>query len=73
MIYNSESPLSEEEINSLSEDDLFEYLDSKSVQLRKNSRPLDNRMIKTFLIATNGSVLSKDDEKMIKEIGHRKK
>ena len=41
MKYNPQNPLTEEEVNQLGDDVLFEYLDSRAEYLKKYSRPLD--------------------------------
>jgi hypothetical protein len=69
MIYNPENPLSEEEINKLDDDSLFEYLDSRAEYLKKYSRPLDTYHTKQFLAATKGGEITKEELKRAKEIG----
>ena len=51
MIYDPNNPLSEEELDKLGKEDFdtfLEYLDSKSLYLRKNTKPLDEYHIKKF-------------------------
>jgi len=69
MKYNPETPLTEEEINRLSDDDVFEYLDSKSTYLKQFSKPLDTYHTKQFLAGTKGGEVTKDELKRAKEIG----
>lgn len=69
MIFDPNNPLTEEQINNLSDDDLFMYLDSKSSYLKNFSRPLDTNHVKTFLVASKGSEITKEDIKTIKRLG----
>jgi hypothetical protein len=69
MKYDSNNPLTEEQINSLNDDELFEYLDSRVEYLKKYSRPLDTYHTKQFLAASKGGQISEDELKRAKEIG----
>lgn len=69
MKYDSNNPLTEEQINSLNDDELFEYLDSRAQYLKKYSRPLDTYHAKQFLAATKGGGITMDELKRAKEIG----
>jgi hypothetical protein len=69
MIYSPETPLTEEQINQLNDDDLFAYLDSRAEYLKKYSRPLDTYHTKQFLAATKGGEVTAEELKMAKEIG----
>jgi hypothetical protein len=69
MKYNPQNPLTEEEINQLDDDLLFEYLDSRAEYLKKYSRPLDTYHTKQFLAATKCGEISKEELKRAKEIG----
>lgn len=69
MKYNPDTPLTEDEINKLSDDDMFEYLDSKALYLKQFSRPLDTYHAKQFLSATKGGDISLEELKRAKEIG----
>ena len=51
MIYDPLNPLSDEELDKLGKENFNEflsYLDSKSLHLRKNTKPLDEYHIKKF-------------------------
>ena len=48
MIYNPNKPLTNQEIDSLSTDDFFEYLDSKAEYLKQFSSPLSGYKLKRF-------------------------
>lgn len=69
MKYNPNTPLTENEINRLSDEDMFEYLDSKALYLKQFSRPLDTYHTKQFLSATKGGEISNEELKRAKEIG----
>ena len=69
MKYNPENPLTEDQINQLNDDDLFDYLDSRAEYLKKYSRPLDTYHTKQFLAATKGGEVTAEELKMAKEIG----
>jgi hypothetical protein len=69
MKYNPENPLTEDQINQLNDDDLFDYLDSRAEYLKKYSRPLDTYHTKQFLAATKGGEITEEDLKRAKEIG----
>ena len=69
MKYDSNNPLTEEQINLLNDDELFEYLDSRAEYLKKYSRPLDTYHSKQFLAATKGGEVTKEELKRAKEIG----
>ena len=69
MKYNPQNPLTEEEVNQLGDDVLFEYLDSRAEYLKKYSRPLDTYHTKQFLAATKGGEVTAEELKRAKEIG----
>ena len=69
MKYDIENRLTETEINSLNDDELFEYLDSRVEFYKKISRPLDTYHTKQFLAATKGGEISSEELKRAKEIG----
>lgn len=69
MKYNPENRLTDEEINSLDDDSLFEYLDSRAEFFKKFSRPLDTYHAKQFLAATKGGEVTAEELKRAKEIG----
>jgi len=69
MNYNPDTPLTEEQVNKLNDDELFEYLDSRAEYLKKYSRPLDTYHTKQFLAATKGGEVTAEELKLAKEIG----
>jgi hypothetical protein len=69
MKYDPKHPLSEEQINQLNDDVLFDYLDSRAEYLKKYSRPLDTYHTKQFLAATKGGEVTAEELKLAKEIG----
>lgn len=72
MKFDSNNPLTEEQINNLNDDDLFIYLDNKSKYLKDFSKPLDTKHVKTFLVASKkGSSITDDDFKVIKKLGKK--
>lgn len=71
MKYNPNNPLTEEQVNNLSDDELFIYLDSKSSYLKKYTRPLDTNHVKTYLVASKGSSITDEDIKTIKRLGKK--
>lgn len=69
MKYDPQTPLSEEEINRLDDDTLFEYLDSRVEYYKQFSRPLDTYHTKQFLAASKGGEITENELKTAKEIG----
>ena len=72
MIYDPNNELTEEQIESLSEDEFFEYIDSKAEYLKKFSKPLDTYHLKQFNAAdmgARGEEITMDDLKRIKKLG----
>lgn len=69
MKYDPQLPLTEEQINGLEDDLLFQYLDSRATYLKNFSRPLDTYHTKQFLSATKGGEITADELKRAKEIG----
>lgn len=69
MKYNPKSKLSSKEIDSLSDDELFEYLDGKAKHLKKFSAPLDTFHAKRFATMSKGKPLTDDEMRVAKEIG----
>jgi hypothetical protein len=67
--YDPKKPLSDEEIDRLSEDDLFAYLDSKAKYLSQYAEPLDEYHTKQFLSMATGRALTDGELKSAKEIG----
>ncbi len=63
--------LSDEELKSLSDDELFDYLDRKAAHLRNNNiiKPLGTYHTKHFAAFTKGEALTTDELKKAKELG----
>ena len=49
MKYSPKNELTDEQLKRLSEDEFFEYLDSKSAYLKRSTVPLDNITLKNML------------------------
>jgi septin family protein len=71
MKFDYKNLLTEEQINNLSDDDLFEYLDEKTKWLKQFSKPLDTNHVKTYLVASKGTTISNQDIKTIKKLGRK--
>ena len=72
MIYDPNNELTEEQMMSLSEDEFFEYIDSKAEYLKKFSKPLDTYHLKQFNAADmgqRGEEITMDELKRIKKLG----
>ncbi len=69
MKYNPTQQLTAEQISKLSDDDFFEYLDSRAEYLKEFSRPLDTYHTKQFLAATKGGEITESEFKKAKKIG----
>jgi hypothetical protein len=69
MKYNPELELSDEQLKQLSEDEFFEYLDSKSAYLKGQSTPLDQYHVKKYASVAMGGTLTTKELKKAKEIG----
>lgn len=48
MIYDPNNELTEEQLTQLSEDEFFEYLDTKAEYLKQFSRPLPGHLLKKY-------------------------
>lgn len=48
MIYDPNNELTEEQLTQLSEDEFFEYLDTKAEYLKGHSRPLPGHLLKKY-------------------------
>ncbi len=61
----------DEELKSMSDDELFAYLDAKAAHLRANNtiKPLGSYHTKQFAAITKGSALTTEELKRAKEIG----
>lgn len=72
MIYDPNNELTEEQMSQLTEDEFFEYLDTKAEYLKKFTKPLDTYHIKQFNAADAGSrgeEITMDDLKRMKKLG----
>jgi hypothetical protein len=67
--YDPHNPLSDDQIDKLSEEELFAYLDSKAKYLSQFAEPLDEYHTKQFLSLSTGRVLTDEELKSAKEIG----
>jgi hypothetical protein len=63
--------LTDEELKSLSDDELFAYLDAKALHLRQNNtiKPLGSYHTKQFAAMTKGRELTTEELKKAKELG----
>lgn len=61
----------DEELKSLSDEELFAYLDAKAAHLRENNtiKPLGSYHTKQFAAMTKGEALTTEELKKAKEIG----
>ena len=69
MKYNPNEELTDEQLKELSEDDFFEYLDSKAAYLKQFTQPLGQYHAKQFASQTKGSELTTKELKRAKELG----
>ena len=67
--YDPNNPLSDDQIDKLSEEELFAYLDSKAKYLSQFSEPLDTYHTKQFLSVSTGRLLTDEELKSANEIG----
>lgn len=74
MIYDPNNELTEEQLTQLSEDEFFEYLDTKAEYLKGYSRPLPGHLLKKYAYidaAVRGDVVTDEQhdnlQKMAKE------
>lgn len=61
MIYDPNNELTEEQMTQLTEDEFFEYLDSKSEYLKQYTKPLPGHLLKKYAYidaATRGDKVS---------------
>jgi len=58
MKYNPNEDLTDEQLKELSEDDFFEYIDSKAAYLKQFTQPLGQYHAKQFASQTKGSELT---------------
>ena len=69
MKYSPENELTDEQLKGLSEDEFFEYLDSKSAYLKRSTVPLDQYHTKKYAAAALGGTISTKQLRNAKEIG----
>ena len=69
MKYNPNEELTDEQMKQLSENDFFEYLDSKAAHLKQFTQPLGQYHAKQFASQTKGSELTTKELKRAKELG----
>lgn len=71
MKYNPDKPISDEELDKLSEADLFEYLDGRAKYLRETNtiKPLGQYEVKHFAAYSKGEPLTTEELIRAKEIG----
>lgn len=69
MKYDPNNELSEEQLKELSEDDFFEYLDTKAAYLKEFTAPLDQYHVKRFAAVAMGGNMSTKQLRRAKEIG----
>ena len=69
MKYNPNEELTDEQMKELSENDFFEYLDTKAAYLKQFTQPLGQYHTKHFASLTKGGELTTTELKRAKEIG----
>ena len=72
MKYNPESELTDEQVTALTEDQFFEYIDSKAAYLKQFTRPLESYHTKRFVgigAAIEGRDLTNEELEAAKKIG----
>ena len=69
MKYNPENELTDEQLKELSEDEFFEYLDTKSAYLKNSTIPLDRYHTKRYATAALGGNISTNQLRKAKEVG----
>jgi hypothetical protein len=73
MKYDPNNELTDEQMESLSEDEFFEYLDTKAEYLKQFTKPLDPYHLKRYAEQTKkettGDSLSTDEIKKLQKIG----
>ncbi|MEY4334041.1 MAG: hypothetical protein RLZZ196_2784 [Bacteroidota bacterium] len=71
MKYNPENELTDEQLKELSEDEFFEYLDSKAAHLKKSIVPLDQYHVKRYAAVSMGGTITTKELRKAKEIGKK--
>jgi hypothetical protein len=72
MKYNPNEELTDEQLKELSEDDFFEYIDSKAAYLKQFTRPLESYHTKRFAgvgAAIEGRYVTNEELESAKKIG----
>ena len=72
MKYSPENELTEEQVTALSEDQFFEYIDSKAAYLKQFTRPLETYHTKRFAgvtAASQGRNITNNEISTAKKIG----
>jgi hypothetical protein len=69
MKYDPNNELNEEQLKELSEDNFFEYLDSKAAYLKQFTQPLGQYHTKQYASLTKGGELTTKELRRAKEIG----
>ena len=72
MIFDPTNELTDDQLELLSDDNLFEYLDAKADYLKQFTKPLDTHNLKQFSAADMGlrnKEVTLDDLKRIKKLG----
>ena len=69
MKYNPNEELTEEQLKELSENDFFEYLDTKAAYLKQFTQPLGQYHTKHYAALSKGGELTTKELKRAKEIG----
>jgi hypothetical protein len=69
MKYNPKNELTDEQLKGLSEDEFFEYLDTKAAYLKEQSVPLDQYHVKKYASVTMGGNMSTKQLRRAKEVG----
>ena len=69
MKYNAENELTAEQLKALSEDEFFEYLDTKAAYLKQFTTPLSQYHTKKFATAALGGSIDTKNLRKAKKIG----
>ena len=69
MKYSPENELTDAQLKELSEDDFFEYLDTKAAYLKEFTIPLDQYHVKKYASVAAGGTLSTKQLREAKKIG----
>lgn len=71
MKYDPNTPITDEELDTMPDTELFEYLDSRATYLRTHHtiKPLGQHQTKHYAAYSKGEVLTDEELKRAKEIG----